>query len=37
MLLEIDRIQLAVPDVSKAAEGWQAILGAEVAGVDKIA
>ena len=37
MLLEIDRIQLAVPDVSKTVEGWQAILGAEVAGADKIA
>lgn len=37
MLLEIDRIQLAVPDVSKAMEGWQAILGAEVSGVDKVA
>lgn len=37
MLLEIDRIQLAVPDVSKAIEGWQAILDAEVSGTDKIA
>lgn len=37
MLLEIDRIQLAVPDVSKAAEGWQTILGAQVCGSDKVA
>jgi len=37
MLLEIDRIQLAVPDVRKAIEGWQSILGAEVSGTDKIA
>ncbi|MFP6806178.1 MAG: hypothetical protein VB957_03175 [Pseudomonadales bacterium] len=37
MLLEIDRIQLAVPDVSKAIEGWQSILDAEVSGTDKIA
>jgi hypothetical protein len=36
MLLEIDRIQLAVPDVSKALDGWQAILGAEVSGTDKV-
>ena len=37
MLLEIDRIQLAVPEVSSALDGWQSILGAEVSTVDKIA
>ena len=36
MLLEIDRIQLAVPDASKAVEDWQSILGAEESGTDKI-
>lgn len=36
MLLEIDRIQLAVRDVSSAVERWQSILGAEVSGVDKV-
>lgn len=37
MLLEIDRIQLAVPDVSRVVDRWQSILGAEVSGVDKVA
>ncbi len=36
MLLEIDRIQLAVPDASVAAQGWVSILGAEISDVDKV-
>jgi len=37
MLTRIDRIQLAVPDLSSAAEGWVALLGAEPAGEDRCA
>lgn len=37
MLLEIDRIQLAVPDVGKAVKLWQSLLGAEISNVDKVA
>jgi hypothetical protein len=36
MLLEIDRIQLAVPDASPVVERWQSTLGAEVSGTDKV-
>ncbi|MCH7741891.1 MAG: hypothetical protein IIB71_04425 [Proteobacteria bacterium] len=37
MLLEIDRIQLAVPDIGPVVERWQSILGAEISTVDKVA
>ena len=37
MLLEIDRVQLAVPEVAPVIEKWQSLLGAEVSGVDKVA
>jgi len=37
MLLEIDRIQLAVPDVAPVVERWQSILGAEISTVDEVA
>ena len=36
MLLEIDRIQLAVPDVASVVERWQSILGAEISATDKV-
>jgi hypothetical protein len=36
MLLEIDRIQLAVPEVASVVERWQSILGAEVSNVDRV-
>lgn len=37
MLSRIDRVQLAVPDATMAAEGWIALLGAERAGEDRVA
>ena len=37
MLKRIDRLQVAVPDRSVAAESWTRILGAEPAGEDRIA
>ncbi len=37
MLTRIDRVQLAVPDLSSAADGWVALLGAEPAGEDHCA
>ncbi|MDX1649299.1 MAG: VOC family protein [Myxococcota bacterium] len=36
MLSRIDRVQMAVPDRHAAAEGWQALLGAEPAGEDRV-
>jgi hypothetical protein len=36
MLSRIDRIQLAVPDAPAAAKGWVGLLGAELAGQDRI-
>ncbi len=36
MLLEIDRVQLAVPDPLPVIEKWQSLLGAEMAGTDSI-
>ena len=36
MLLEIDRIQVAVPDRAPAVERWQLLLGAEVESTDRI-
>jgi len=37
MLLEIDRVQLAVPEVASVVERWQSILGAEISNLDKVA
>jgi hypothetical protein len=37
VLTRIDRLALAVPDRTKAAEGWVALLGAEPAGEDRVA
>ena len=37
MLTRIDRVQLAVPDLSSTAEGWIVLLGAEQAGEDRCA
>jgi len=37
MLLEIDRVQLAVPEVASVAGRWQYFLGAEISAVDKVA
>ncbi len=37
MLLEIDRVQLAVPDAASAVSRWQSILGAEISAKDEIA
>lgn len=37
MLLEIDRVQLAVPEARGVIEKWQSLLGAEESGRDKIA
>ncbi len=36
MLLEIDRIQLAVPEVPSVVERWQSVLGAEILSTDSI-
>ena len=36
MLLEIDRIQLAVPETATAVEKWQSLLGATVADEDRV-
>jgi hypothetical protein len=36
MLLEIDRVQLAVPEMSSVAGRWQALLNAEIDTVDKV-
>ncbi|ABS63580.1 hypothetical protein Plav_1965 [Parvibaculum lavamentivorans DS-1] len=36
MLSRIDRVQLAVPDIKKASQGWVDILGAEPEGEDRI-
>jgi hypothetical protein len=37
MLLEIDRVQIAVSEAASVAEKWQSLLGAEESGRDKIA
>ncbi len=37
MLVEIDRVQLAVPDRSPVVARWQSLLGAEIESVDKVA
>ena len=37
MLLEIDRVQLAVPDAASAVSRWPSILGAEISAKDEIA
>lgn len=36
MLRRIDRVQLAVPDAAETARGWEGLLGAEVAGEDRL-